>query len=59
MPEDGDPAVLEEEGPAVLGLVKVAAVVVVVLFHGKDGGRLHHRGMPVRLCFVSVDASVS
>ncbi len=58
MPEDGDPAVLEEEGPAVLGLVKVVAVVAV-LFHGKDGGRLHHRGMPVRLCFVSVDASVS
>ncbi len=45
MPEDGDPAVLEEGGPAVLGLVKV---VVVVVFHGKAGERLHRRGMLVQ-----------
>jgi len=48
VPEDGDPAVLEEEGPAVLGLVKVVGVEAVAVFHGKDGEKLHHRGMLVQ-----------
>lgn len=48
MQEDGDPVVLEKEGLVVLGLVKVAAVAAVAVFHGKDGERLPHRGMLVQ-----------